>query len=163
MPDVLTQHQRRLNMSRVRGKDTKPELLFRRGLHSRGLRFRLHRRDLPGRPDLVFPRHRTCMFVHGCFWHGHACPLFRWPSTREQFWKRKINGTRLRDRQAVLRLRELQWSVLVVWECAVRGPSRRSVDEVLDECEEFITESGSHRDAHRWFLQIGSNEVQCSR
>lgn len=90
MADVLTPEQRRLNMSRIRGRDTKPELLLRRGLHARGLRFRLHRKDLPGCPDLVFPRFRVTVFVHGCFWHGHECPMFKWPGTRTDFWRRKM-------------------------------------------------------------------------
>lgn len=159
MADVLTPTQRKLNMSRVRGKDTKPELLLRRGLHSRGLRFRLHRRDLPGRPDLVFPRHKTCLFVHGCFWHGHSCELFRLPATRPEFWKLKIDGTRLRDRKAVLSLLELRWRVIVVWECAVRGPSRRSVDEVLDACVKFIRCKDRNDEGETEFLQIESRQV----
>ena len=97
MVDVLTPEQRRLNMSRIRGKDTKPELMLRRGLHALGLRFRLHRKDLPGRPDMVFPRYRAAVLVHGCFWHGHDCPLFKWPVTRREFWAVKIEGNRARD------------------------------------------------------------------
>src|SRR5688500_15794308 len=97
MTDVLTPEQRRLNMSRVRGKDTKPEMLLRRGLHACGLRYRLHPKDVPGRPDLVFPRHGAVILVHGCFWHGHDCPLFKWPATRAEFWRKKIEGNRARD------------------------------------------------------------------
>jgi DNA mismatch endonuclease, patch repair protein len=82
--DVLTPEQRRHNMSRIRGKDTRPELLLRRGLHAAGFRFRLHAPDLPGRPDIVFPRYRAAILVHGCFWHGHDCPLFRMPTTRQE-------------------------------------------------------------------------------
>ena len=88
--DVLTPVQRRLVMSRIRDKDTKPEMILRRGLHGRGLRYRLHGADLPGKPDLVFPRHRAVVLVHGCFWHGHGCSLFRWPKTRATFWRTKI-------------------------------------------------------------------------
>ncbi len=99
MVDVLTSEQRSFNMSRIRGRDTKPELTLRRGLHSLGLRFRLHRRDLPGRPDLVFASRRAVVFVHGCFWHGHDCPMCRLPATRPDFWATKIAGNRARDRR----------------------------------------------------------------
>jgi DNA mismatch endonuclease (patch repair protein) len=133
MADVLTPEQRRLNMSRIRGRDTKPELLLRRGLHARGLRFRLHRNDLPGCPDLVFPRFRVAVFVHGCFWHGHKCPIFKWPGTRTAFWRRKIEGNTERDRRVQAALVENEWRVLVIWECALRGPQRRPVADVLDE------------------------------
>jgi DNA mismatch endonuclease (patch repair protein) len=132
MADVLTPEQRRLNMSRIRGRDTKPELLLRRGLHARGLRFRLHRKDLPGRPDLVFPRFRAVVFVHGCFWHRHTCPLFKMPATRTAFWRSKINRNVTRDRTALDRLASDQWRVLTVWECALRGPARKPVEAVLD-------------------------------
>lgn len=133
MADVLTTEQRRLNMSRIRGRDTKPELMLRSGLHARGLRFRLHRKNLPGCPDLVFPRFRAVVFVHGCFWHGHDCPMFKLPATRAEFWAKKIGGNRTRDAHARVDLAEAGWRTLVVWECALRGPSRRLVDSVLDE------------------------------
>ena len=138
MVDVLTPEQRRHNMSRVRNKDTRPELLLRRGLHGRGLRFRLQRRDLPGRPDLVFPRHRVCLFVHGCFWHGHDCPLFRVPATREEFWRTKIEGNQRRDKLAVAALLNSGWRVMVIWECATRGPGRLPTEELLDRSIKFI-------------------------
>jgi DNA mismatch endonuclease (patch repair protein) len=102
MTDVLTPEQRRLNMSRIRGRDTKPELLLRRGLHARGFRFRLNRKDLPGCPDLVFPRFRAVMFVHGCFWHWHDCPMFKWPATRTDFWRKKIEGNTKRVRNRMM-------------------------------------------------------------
>jgi DNA mismatch endonuclease (patch repair protein) len=131
--DVLTPDQRRLNMSRIHGKDTKPELILRRGLHARGLRYRLHAKDLPGRPDLVFPRYRAAVLVHGCFWHGHDCPLFKWPSTRRGFWQAKIDGNRARDAQNLLRLAQAGWRVLLVWECALKGPDRLPVDAMLSK------------------------------
>jgi DNA mismatch endonuclease (patch repair protein) len=84
-------------MSRIRGRDTKPELLVRRGLHERGFRYRLHRRDLPGRPDLAFPSRCAVVFVHGCFWHGHGCPMCKAPATRAEFWASKIAANRARD------------------------------------------------------------------
>ena len=125
-------------MSRVRGRDTKPEMVIRRGLHARGLRFRLHYRDLPGRPDLVFPKFRAVVFVHGCFWHAHDCPMFRWPQTRQEFWQEKIGKNQERDRIALSRLRSQGWRVLTVWECALKGPKRFFLDHVLQRCENFI-------------------------
>ena len=125
-------------MSRIRGRDTKPEMLIRRGLHARGLRYRLQDRALPGRPDLVFPRFRAVIFVHGCFWHGHDCPLFRLPSTRPQFWEAKIKANRARDAGACEALLALGWRVLVIWECSLKGASRRLPDDVLDACVDFL-------------------------
>jgi DNA mismatch endonuclease (patch repair protein) len=131
MTDVLTAAQRQLNMSRIRGRDTKPEMLMRQGLHARGLRYRLHDRKLPGRPDLVFPRHGAVVFVHGCFWHAHGCALSKLPATRQEFWKKKLEGNAARDRRAIDALREDGWRVLVIWECALRGPGRRIEDAVM--------------------------------
>lgn len=141
--DVLTPAERRLNMSRIRGKDTKPEMLLRRWLHATGLRYRLHVRSLPGCPDLVFPRFRAVIFVHGCFWHGHSCRLFRLPDTRRDFWKEKITRNRLRDQLALERLQVGGWRVLTVWECALRGPGRRTPADLLASCAGFIR--GRHR------------------
>ena len=139
--DVLTPEQRRLVMSRIGGKDTKPEMLLRRGLHGRGLRYRLHAASVAGRPDMVFPRHRTVVFVHGCFWHGHGCSLFRWPKTHTGFWKNKINRNIERDREVLAALKADEWRVLVVWECAVRGKHRRAIPDVLSQAEAFIRRS----------------------
>ena len=141
MPDVLTEAQRHYNMSRIRGRDTKPEMVIRRGLHARGLRFRLHRKNLPGRPDLVFPKHRLVIFVNGCFWHGHDCPIFKWPETRQEFWRAKIRKNQERDKSALASLRDQRWRVLIVWECALKGPWRRSLDDVLQRCEDFALSS----------------------
>lgn len=143
MTDVLTPAQRRLNMSRIRGCDTKPEMLLRKALHARGLRFRLHRRDLPGRPDLVFSRYRSCLLVHGCFWHGHNCTLFQWPATRKVFWEDKIASNRRRDHEMLKKLLDTGWRVLVVWECGLRGPRRRDFSTIIDECVDFITGSSA--------------------
>ena len=128
-------------MSRIRGRDTKPEMTIRRGLHARGLRFSLHRTDLPGQPDLVFPKYNSVIFVHGCFWHGHGCRMFAWPETRKAFWKEKIGRTRQRDRRALKLLRAQGWRVLAVWECALKGSDRWPLDEVLNRCEDFVLHS----------------------
>ncbi len=136
--DVLTPEQRRHNMSRIRAKNTKPELLLRRGLHRAGLRFRLHVGGLPGRPDLVFPRHGAVVLVHGCFWHGHSCNLFKMPATRPEFWAKKIQGNRLRDRSTIEILRKEGWRVLTVWECSLKGVTRRPLQDVITAVASFV-------------------------
>lgn len=138
MADVLTPEQRRLNMSRIRGRDTKPEMLIRTGLHARGLRYRLQDRSLPGRPDLVFATPRAVILVHGCFWHGHDCPRFRLPATRPEFWAEKIHANKKRDQRSHEALRAMGWRVLTVWECSLDGPARWPADLLLDTCAGFI-------------------------
>ncbi|MDH4980936.1 very short patch repair endonuclease [Hyphomicrobium sp. D-2] len=136
--DVLTAEQRRFNMSRIRGRDTVPELLIRRALHAKGFRYRLHDRRLPGRPDLVFPKYRAVIFIHGCFWHGHDCHLFKWPSTRKEFWQEKIERNRARDDSAIRKLQENAWRVLIVWECALKGPHRTALPSITYQCVSFL-------------------------
>lgn len=108
-------------MSGIRGRNTKPEILVRSLLHREGFRFRLHVRELPGKPDIVLPKYRAAIFVHGCFWHGHDCPLYRLPGTRPDFWRNKIDRNRASDRRARDALLAAGWRVAVVWECALRG------------------------------------------
>ena len=123
MTDVLTPEQRRRCMAAIRGRDTKPELLVRSIAHRLGYRFRLHRRDLPGRPDLVFPGRRKVVFVHGCFWHQHpGCRYATRPATRTEFWAAKLDGNRERDARVRRELEGMGWGVLVVWECETREP-----------------------------------------
>ena len=111
-------------MSGIRGVDTRPEWVIRSGLHRLGLRYKLHDRSLPGRPDLVLSKYRVVVFVHGCFWHGHDCRYFKWPRTRPEFWREKIVQNRNRDQRQIEQLRKDGWRVLVVWECAVRAANR---------------------------------------
>lgn len=118
-------------MSRIRGKDTKIELLVRKSLHAQGFRYRLGGAGLPGRPDIVLPKYRTVVFVNGCFWHGHDCHLFRLPGTRTELWKAKIDGNRARDIRQVALLQEAGWHVETVWECGLRGQSEQQQNEVL--------------------------------
>ena len=122
-------------MSGIRGKNTKPEMILRQGLHARGLRYRLHAKDLPGKPDLVFPARRAVLFAHGCFWHGHDCHLFRMPSTRPDFWQAKIARNQVVDTRSTAALEAAGWRVGVVWECALKGRTRLPLEAVLDECE----------------------------
>jgi DNA mismatch endonuclease (patch repair protein) len=144
MPDVHTPEVRSRNMSAIRGADTKPELLIRSGLHRRGFRYRLHDRELPGRPDIVLPKHGAVLFVHGCFWHGHDCSLFRLPATRTEFWKAKINGNRERDRKAVRELSKQGWRVGEIWECALKGPDRLDPASLSDRCAAWLLGPGRH-------------------
>jgi DNA mismatch endonuclease (patch repair protein) len=137
--DVLTPEQRHLNMSRIRGRDTKPEMLLRRGLHAAGFRYRLCVPELPGRPDLVFPRYRAVILVHGCFWHGHDCRLFKLPATRTEFWADKISSNRDRDIRTRVALAEAGWRVFTVWECCFKGPARRPLADIVTDCAEFLT------------------------
>ena len=134
--DTLDPVRRSANMAKVRGKDTGPELRVRTVAHRMGLRFRLHRRDLPGKPDLVFPKHRLAVFVHGCFWHRHeGCRRATMPSTRREFWEAKFAATVERDARQTAALENAGWRVLVLWECelkdddSLRAVLRAAVDE----------------------------------
>ena len=123
--DRLSPERRSWLMSRVKSKDTSPEMVARRMAHAMGLRFRLHRKDLPGTPDLVFPRHETVVFVNGCFWHRHpGCKKAGMPKTRVGFWKEKFERNVERARHDASRLTELGWSVRVIWECETKDPAK---------------------------------------
>lgn len=125
-------------MAGIGPANTKPEMMIRRGLHALGFRYRLHAKELPGKPDLVFPVRRTVIFVHGCFWHGHDCSLFRWPATRVEFWRTKITGNIVRDQKVRGLLLEKGWRVLDVWECTLKGRDRLPLEEVLAGCKAFL-------------------------
>ena len=124
MTDIVDQQTRSRMMSGIRGQNTKPELLIRKGLFALGFRYRLHSPGLPGKPDIVLKKYGAVIFVNGCFWHGHDCPLFKWPKTREAFWRAKIEANRQRDDAALAELTRSDWRVLTVWECAFKGPAR---------------------------------------
>lgn len=119
--DTLTPLERSRLMSRIQSKNTKPELAVRSVLHRLGYRFRLHRKDLPGRPDIVLPRHRKIIMVQGCFWHGHACRLASNPKSNQGYWAPKILATQARDRRNLQALVDQGWSVLELWECEIRS------------------------------------------
>jgi len=120
-------------MSRIRGSNTKLEVLVRKGLHARGFRYRLGGAGLPGRPDIVLPKYRTVVFVHGCFWHGHDCPLYRLPKTRPEFWQAKIDSNRSRDERVKTQLTEMRWNTVEVWECSLRGIHEEGRAAFFDE------------------------------
>lgn len=138
MVDVVSPEVRSRMMAGIRGKDTKPEITIRKGLHRKGFRFRLHDNALPGRPDIVLPRYKAVIFTHGCFWHGHTCSLFKWPKTRIGFWRKKLSGNRARDLKSLKALRGDGWRIAVVWECALKGRGRRPEQEVVDRCVEWL-------------------------
>ena len=132
--DTVTPDVRSRMMAGIRGRNTKPELAIRSVLHCRGFRFRLHRKDLPGKPDLVFPKHRAVIFVHGCFWHGHSCHLFKWPKAKSEFWQQKINSNVARDSEQLLALAGSGWRVATIWECALKGRTRLPIEAIAERC-----------------------------
>ncbi len=139
MIDVVDRATRSRMMAGIRGKNTKPELLIRRGLHARGFRYRLHSGSICGKPDMVLRRYRAAIFVHGCFWHGHGCHLFRMPATRTEFWQAKIARNRERDEEVRVALRESGWRQLVVWECALKGRTRIDFESLMDRVCAWVT------------------------
>lgn len=121
MADVHNKAQRSYNMSMIKGKNTKPEMLVRKFLHANGFRYRLHDKNLSGKPDIVLPKYRTVIFVHGCFWHGHEnCKYFVVPKTRTQWWTDKINGNKANDEKAINALKKDGWKIINVWECDLK-------------------------------------------
>jgi len=136
MVDVFSQGKRSWIMGRVKGRDTKPEMLVRSLVHHMGFRFRVHRRDLPGNPDVVLPRHRKVILIHGCFWHGHpGCPRSKRPTTNQTFWDRKLDGNLERDKRFLEELLRLGWKVLVIWQCETKTP-----DFLAMKLERFLHE-----------------------
>jgi DNA mismatch endonuclease, patch repair protein len=140
LADVVDPATRSRMMSGIRGKNTRPELLIRKALHAHGFRYRLHC-DLPGKPDICLPKHRAVIFVHGCFWHGHGCHLFKWPKTRPEFWRAKIGRNCEVDAAAKLRLTELGWRTGTVWECAIKGRCRQSTESITRRIAEWLRSS----------------------
>lgn len=127
-------------MSAIRGRDTKPELLVRKALHSKGFRYRINVRSLPGTPDIVLPKHRVVIFVHGCFWHRHSCPLFKIPKTRTDFWLEKIDQNVKRDFNNQEKLLASGWRIAVIWECILTGPYRQERDNVIGQLTNWIVD-----------------------
>ncbi len=119
--DVHSPQQRSFNMSRIKGKGTKPEKFIRKWLWSNGYRFRRHKKEVPGKPDIVFPGRLKIIFVHGCFWHRHDCKFFKWPATNAEFWKEKIESTVQRDKRNYRALSKAGWEYLIIWECETKG------------------------------------------
>jgi DNA mismatch endonuclease, patch repair protein len=142
MTDVHSPDRRSKNMRAIRGGNTGPEIALRKLLFARGFRFRLHANALPGKPDIILPKHRVAIFVHGCFWHGHECYLFKLPQTRRAFWEKKIQQNQIRDRSNTEALCQAGWRVLVVWECALKGRLKWNMERLGDVIDIWIL-SGS--------------------
>jgi DNA mismatch endonuclease (patch repair protein) len=137
MADIVDSATRSRMMAGIKGRNTKPEILIRKQLHRQGFRFRLHARDLPGKPDIVLPRYHAVIFVNGCFWHGHDCRLFKWPGTRQDFWHQKITRNRVKDQQSQEALLASDWRVGIVWECALRGASK-NIEELVQNLADWL-------------------------
>lgn len=143
MADVVDKETRSRMMAGIASKDTKPELSLRRALHARGLRYRLHARELPGRPDLVFPRYRAVLFVHGCFWHQHpGCRFATMPKTRPEFWAAKFAANTTRDELAIAALQRAAWRTGTVWECELRKAS--DVYAAAESIENWLKRRARH-------------------
>jgi DNA mismatch endonuclease (patch repair protein) len=150
--DIVDKTTRSRMMSGIGGKNTKPEMLIRQGLHHMGFRYRLHVKDLPGKPDMVFPKYNAIILINGCFWHQHDCHMFKWPSTRREFWHKKLVGNRERDQRNLETYQKLGWKVLVIWECAVKGRTKRSIEEVIHTAANWLQfDQGSAELSGYWF------------
>lgn len=130
MVDVHTKKQRSFNMSKVKGVDTKPELVIRKALFAKGFRYRLHVKGLPGKPDMVFPKYKAVIFVNGCFWHYHDCSLFKMPETRKDWWRQKLGRNKERDFVNIEELMESGWRVLIIWECSFRKTKKIDYNKI---------------------------------
>ena len=138
MPDIFAQEKRHEIMQNVKTKNTAPEIKLRGLLHKNGFRFRVNRKDLPGKPDIVLPKYRAVIFVHGCFWHGHDCPRGQRPQTNADFWNQKIDRNVIRDKSDVSLLESLGWRVLIVWECEIK---KKNEAVLLSRVKEFLLHS----------------------
>jgi DNA mismatch endonuclease (patch repair protein) len=149
--DIVDPATRSRMMAGIRGKNTRPELMVRKALHRSGLRYKLNDKSLPGKPDMVFPKHRAVVFVHGCFWHGHDCHLFRMPATRRDFWETKIHSNKKRDRLVATQLRAAGWRSLVIWECAIRGRNGIGLDETVRQTADWVRFGNADKELpHGW-------------
>lgn len=144
MADIVSKKKRSEMMAGIKGKNTKPELKIRSALHQLGYRYKLHDKNLPGKPDLVLPKYNAIIFIHGCFWHLHDCHLFKWPSTRPEFWKGKITGNKLRDEKNTQLLKDDGWRILIVWECALKGKRALDFTLTIRSISEWLNSSDQH-------------------
>lgn len=138
MVDVVDRVTRSRMMSGIRSKNTRPEWFLRQRLHAKGFRYRLHAKNIPGKPDLVFPKYRALVVVNGCFWHGHSCRYFKWPASNPHFWREKISSNRARDIATLAKQIRQGWRVLTVWECAIRQSIREQNDLVVESVAKWL-------------------------
>ncbi|HAT1956914.1 TPA: DNA mismatch endonuclease Vsr [Legionella pneumophila] len=144
MPDIVEKAKRSEMMSGIRSKNTKPELIVRKELFAKGLRYRLHLKNIPGKPDIIFKKYKAVIFIHGCFWHCHDCHLFKWPQTRQDFWHNKILSNKQRDINNRALLEKEGWRVAVVWECALKGKSKLDIPILVKELEFWLHSSNQY-------------------
>ena len=138
MVDVVSKRKRSQMMAGIKGKDTSIELLFRKALHRKGYRYRLHQSTLPGKPDMVFPKYNAIILINGCFWHGHNCHLFKMPTTRTEFWTKKIGRNIEKDNEVREQLSESGWRILTIWECSVKGKTRLEFEQIIKDIENWL-------------------------
>jgi DNA mismatch endonuclease (patch repair protein) len=138
MADIVSPAVRSQMMAGIKAINTRPEFVVRRGLFRAGFRYVLHDERLPGKPDLVFPKYRAVVFVHGCFWHCHGCPLFKWPSSNVEFWQTKLTGNKRLDYRNLSRLKAAGWRTFVIWECALKGPRRLSPEVMISRTAQWL-------------------------
>lgn len=146
MVDVVKPSKRSHMMSGIRSKDTQPELLVRKALFARGYRYRLHAKGLAGKPDLVLPKFKAVVFVHGCFWHCHDCHLFKWPQTRVEFWHAKILSNKVRDAKNRSELINSGWRIAIIWECALKGKNKMDLLCLINVLEDWLSGDSSELD-----------------
>lgn len=138
MADIVSPSKRSQMMAGIKAANTKPEMIIRRGLHSLGFRYRLHAKGLPGKPDLVFPKYNAVILVHGCFWHGHGCALFKWPTSKERFWREKIGKNHARDLKTESELASQGWRILKIWECSLKGRNKLGTKKVIEQAAAWL-------------------------
>lgn len=144
MTDIVDSATRSRMMSGIRAKNTRPELFLRKGLHALGFRYRLHAKDIPGKPDIVLPKYNALIEIYGCFWHGHGCHFSKTPTTNKRFWERKIVGNRRRDKRNLGKQLEAGWRCLVVWECAIRKTLRTPSElDAVSLAAQWLVKGGS--------------------
>lgn len=144
MVDVVDSSTRSRMMAGIKGKNTRPEIEIRKRLFALGYRYRLHDTKLPGKPDLILPRYNAVIFINGCFWHAHDCSLFKWPSTRKKFWKKKLTRNREKDIENNVVLKELGWRILTIWECSFRGVGKKrekEIDVIIKKTVKWLSSS----------------------
>ncbi len=141
MADVVSKEKRSQMMANIKGKNTKPELLVRSGLHRLGYRFKIHDNSLPGKPDIKLTKYRSVIFIHGCFWHKHNCHLFKMPSTRQDFWRSKFETNQINDKENLKKLYDFGWRICVIWECSLKGKTKLPLSKILNFCDEWLKSS----------------------
>lgn len=156
MTDIVPPHVRSRMMAGIKDKNTRPEKIIRKGLFALGFRYRIHEKKLPGKPDVVLPKHSAVIFIHGCFWHGHDCYLFRMPESNSAFWEKKINRNREVDEINIGKLFSLGWRILTIWECSLRGKGKKAPEKLITEIAGWINSGGMKKTIRGRKVTIGS-------